>query len=122
MVEFVFFYIDLLLSSQDLFNIRTELWNGLSIRMEYENQGLRLKASFFEENPICIRLFFLSKDILSKLNEAPPEKPTTKRVGSRGSASIQQTATTIEHEWINDEYIDEFNRQKVDSLCQSFEF
>jgi hypothetical protein len=53
------------------------------------------------------------QDILAKLNEIPPEKPGSKRLESHSSTGIQQTTNTIENEWITDEFLTEFTRQKV---------
>jgi len=43
----------------------------------------------------------------------PPEKPGLKRIESRGSAGVNQTTNPIDNEWMTDELLAEFTRQKV---------
>jgi len=74
--------------------------------MEYENKSLLIYS-----------IRNLSKndfqDILTKLNEIPPEKPGIKRLESRSSAGVQPTISSSENEWITDEFLTEFARQRV---------
>jgi hypothetical protein len=57
---------------------------------------------------------------LAKLNEFVPEKAASKRTESRNSASLHPTATTVaDHEWMSDELLAEFTREKVTCIAPS---
>lgn len=58
-------------------------------------------------------IFVVFKEILTRLNEIPPEKPGLKRISSRGSAGVQQNAEAVENDLITDELQAELDRQKV---------
>jgi hypothetical protein len=50
---------------------------------------------------------------LIKFNELPSEKANLKRMGSRTSGNVNQSIVPAENEWIPEEFLAEFARQKV---------
>jgi len=50
---------------------------------------------------------------LIKFNELPSEKANLKRMGSRTGGSVNQSTIPVENEWIPEELLAEFARQKV---------
>ncbi len=52
-----------------------------------------------------------------KLNEIPPEKTGLKRIESRGSAGVSQATNSVDNDWMTDEFLTEFSRQKVTFLA-----
>lgn len=71
---------------------------------------VRFFSSHFHHEPEHFRFL---KEILSKLNEIVPEKTGGKRIDSRGGSGFHHSASTLEHESIDEEILAELNRRKV---------
>ncbi|CAF1356153.1 unnamed protein product [Adineta steineri] len=68
------------------------------------------------------------KEIVTKLHEFPTDKAALRRMDSRTNSNMNQVTNPAENEWIPEELLAEFNRQKTDLnhsmsyLAQSMEF